>query len=128
MTGRRARDAKKEASWRRRLQKHSRSGLTVREFCEANGVTESSFHHWKRELARRDGQTPVGRSRQSGTGTKSPKRNRSPVASLLPVAIGPPATWNVPLEVSLPGGVTVRVSASCDPDTFRMVLKELGRS
>ncbi len=31
-----------------------RSGVTAREFCRREGLAESAFHFWKRELVRRD--------------------------------------------------------------------------
>ncbi len=50
----RARDLAKEAAWRRRLAGHADSGQTVRGWCRRHRVTETGFHWWRRELARRD--------------------------------------------------------------------------
>jgi transposase-like protein len=36
--------------WRERLKRHSESGLTIEAFCEKEGVSESVFYTWKRNL------------------------------------------------------------------------------
>jgi len=43
-----------ERSWRQRLRQFERSGLSVRQFCRAEGVEEYTFFWWRRELAKRD--------------------------------------------------------------------------
>ncbi len=37
--------------WIGRLQEQASSGLSIRPWCEREGVTESSFHYWRRRLA-----------------------------------------------------------------------------
>jgi hypothetical protein len=49
-----SRDLQKEAAWRRRLSRHGTSGQSVRAWCRKHRVTETAFHWWRRELARRD--------------------------------------------------------------------------
>ena len=51
----RRRDAAKESFWRRTIKKRERSGLTIRAFCEREGLTESAYQSWRRELLKRDG-------------------------------------------------------------------------
>ncbi len=45
-----ARAAKVER-WTERLERYERSGRTVAEFCQEEGVAVSSFYRWKNELA-----------------------------------------------------------------------------
>jgi transposase-like protein len=40
----------KAAVWRERLRRFSRSGLTVAQFCEDEGVSEPSFYQWRKRL------------------------------------------------------------------------------
>jgi hypothetical protein len=47
----RSADPSLEALWRRRLLQQSRSGLTILQFCQREGVSPASFHAWKRRLA-----------------------------------------------------------------------------
>jgi hypothetical protein len=48
------RDLKKEAFWRRVLGEQGRSGLSIRAWCVRQGVRESSFFWWRRELVKRE--------------------------------------------------------------------------
>lgn len=49
------RDPAKEALWRKTLKRFSASGLSVREFCKRENVTESAFYAWRRTIGERDG-------------------------------------------------------------------------
>ncbi|RJG02117.1 IS66 family insertion sequence element accessory protein TnpA [Noviherbaspirillum sedimenti] len=40
----------KQALWSARLREHAESGQTIRSWCALNGVTESSFHYWRKRL------------------------------------------------------------------------------
>jgi hypothetical protein len=91
MAGVKQRDLGLERRWRERLAQFARSGLSVRAFCARHQLSEPSFYAWRRELAQRD--------------------ERRPAAPLfVPVTVVPGAA----IEVSLPGGVTVRVPAGAD--------------
>jgi transposase len=48
------RDLKKESFWRRAIIEQSGSGVSVRRWCRKHGLTEASFHWWRRELRQRD--------------------------------------------------------------------------
>jgi transposase-like protein len=48
------RDPKREAFWRGVLGRYSKSGLTIRGFCQREKVTEAAFYVWRRELRHRD--------------------------------------------------------------------------
>lgn len=54
------RDRRKEAFWRKAIGGHRRSGLCVRAWCREHGLSEPSFHWWRRELVRRDGESRSG--------------------------------------------------------------------
>lgn len=52
----------KEAVWQQRLRRYQRSGLTVVEFCNSEGVSVPSFYQWRKRLAPappRKAQTPA---------------------------------------------------------------------
>jgi hypothetical protein len=40
----------KNDQWRERIAKQERSGLSVRQFCEDQGLTEYSFYAWRKRL------------------------------------------------------------------------------
>lgn len=50
------RDLERESLWRGRVFAQGSSGVSVRAYCAAQGLSESSFHYWKRELKRREGE------------------------------------------------------------------------
>ena len=54
------RDSAKEASWRGALQRFISSGLSVREFCRREQLTESSFYAWRRSIGERDTKRSTG--------------------------------------------------------------------
>ena len=47
------RDAGRETFWRRTLEKHSDSKLSVREFCRREKLHESAFYFWRRTIRQR---------------------------------------------------------------------------
>lgn len=48
------RSSSKERFWRRMVRRCNRSGLSVRAFCEEQGLSQPSFYAWRRTLAARD--------------------------------------------------------------------------
>ena len=48
------RDEAKEAYWRKVFKRFSASGLSVREFCKREQLTESAFYVWRRTIGERD--------------------------------------------------------------------------
>lgn len=48
------RSAEKEAFWRLVLDEQKGSGLSVRQFCNRESISEASFYAWRKELQRRD--------------------------------------------------------------------------
>lgn len=47
-------DMSREAFWREHVERWRASGESIRGYCRAQGISESAFHFWKRELKRRD--------------------------------------------------------------------------
>ena len=41
----------KQSQWSARLLAHAESGLPIRSWCTLNGVTEASFHYWRKRLS-----------------------------------------------------------------------------
>jgi len=52
------RDLKREAFWRDVLARFAGSKLSVRGFCELEGLSEPSFYAWRRVIRERDTQRP----------------------------------------------------------------------
>jgi transposase len=99
-------NAAKERFWRQVIARRERSGLTVRAFCEDEGLSEPSFYTWRRELARRDRAAA-----------------QASAATFVPVQIV--AEPNAAIEIVLPGGALVRVRPGFDRPTLRQVVQSL---
>jgi len=80
------RDSAKEVLWRKRLQRFASSGLSVRDFCKRENVTESAFYAWRRTIGERDGAS-----------------NSEP--AFVPAVINGQAQNDEPLVLALSGGM-----------------------
>ena len=54
MSTNKAQSSSKEQWWRRQVRQWRSSGLSVRAFCAAQGLSEPSFYAWRRTLAQRE--------------------------------------------------------------------------
>lgn len=112
----RRRDLSKQRLWQARVAQWRRSGLSVREFCEREALSEPLFYSWRRELARRElSEVPAaGSTRQRG----------GPAAAFVPVQIVTPHPTGqaAAIEIVLPRGRRVRVRPGFDRDTLQAVL------
>lgn len=96
------RSREKEAYWRKVMERHKASELSARAFCAREGVSEASFHAWRRTLRARDGEI----------------RASSPTSAMIPVTIieASPAREASPLlEVVTPAGLTLRFPPTLAP-------------
>ena len=96
-------DLGRESHWRQVLARWRRSGLSVRAFCRAEGISEPSFYLWRRRLDQADHQKPA----------------------FLPVHVvteeaKQPATRDI--EIVLANGRCLRVGPGFDPDTLVKVV------
>lgn len=139
------RDLAKELFWRQMVHKWLCSGLTIRDFCRKNDLTEGSFYAWRRTIAERDQEGPsfslppqgnspppsantsARTSRQSSAGklplfvpvTVAASTIPTPAASTNPPS---PPTAAKPIEVVLSSGRLVRVPVGFDGGTLREIL------
>lgn len=95
--------AEQRQSWAERLQRFADSGLSVVAFCQAERIPTQSFYYWKRKLDSQISDAPTAPAR------------------LLPIRLLP----SCPIEVVLPSGIVLKLSAGCDLDLLRNVLSAL---
>lgn len=128
-------DAQKQRYWEEVVRRWREGGQSVRGFCRAEGLRESAFYFWRRELTRRGDRvdvgsgsrlqarpmTPVSRS----SARVSPRRGSTP--SFLPVQVVGPgvAETSQGVEIILAQGRAVRVRAGFDRQTLADVLAVL---
>jgi transposase-like protein len=48
-----ARDANREEFWRQAVRRRTESGMTIVDFCAAEGLKPTAYHYWQREIKRR---------------------------------------------------------------------------
>lgn len=86
--------------WRQRIAEQSRSGQSIKTFCERHGLANASFHYWKRRLRAEASPAPEG--------------------FLAVGVVASPST----LALEGPDGWTLRVP--CEEQALRLVLRLLG--
>ena len=94
------------SQWRSRLQRFSRSGLTVAEFCQREQVSPASFYLWRRRL-----REPSSASKES---------QALPAPRFLPVQLST-ATG---LQVTFPNGIQLEM-AGADHQLIRSLIESL---
>ena len=94
----------KSDQWRERLAAHKRSGLSVKQFCKEQGVSQYSFYAWRKRL-----------------------RGEGPVRFALVDrgAVRPEPATEASLELVLATGERLRIGAGVDAATLRTVLGAL---
>jgi len=120
-SGRHGGDPTREAFWRAAVARHQRGSLGVRAFCAGEGLTESAFYFWRRELERRAGR--MGNCRQ-GTPAFVELTAASSVAPP-PLAAAPAATPAAAIELCLPPQRRVLIRGDCDWTLLRQLLAAL---
>jgi hypothetical protein len=118
-TGTGRRDLKKEAAWRRRVDRHADSGQSVRAWCHKHGLKESAFYWWRGELARRDAERKPSVRRDA--------EKHSPSFVSVHVTEDGPANRDSQIEIVLTDGRCVRVIGSLDRQMLAGVLDVLER-
>lgn len=97
-----------ESTWRDRVARWKASGLNVRAFCRAEGLSEPSFYSWRRTIAERDAITTTASS----------------TPAFVPLTVVPAAAPPA-LELVLRSGHLLRIPHGCDPEQLRRVLAAL---
>jgi transposase len=120
------RDLSKERQWRERVQRWERSGESVRAFCRGEGLHESAFYAWRRELARRRQERQALRAarKQAHAG---PNAAATEPVRFLPVQVTAEkvAEERSGVEILLHTKRTIRVRPGFDRQTLRDVLAVL---
>ena len=129
------RDKSKERFWRRTVRQWRRSGQGIRAFCRERGLSEPSFHGWRRTLAERDqaanqarqaARSASKRGKQQANGSFGrdfvPVEIVASAAPLVPVAT---ASASAGIEIVVGAGRVVRIAAGFDEATLRRLLAVL---
>jgi transposase-like protein len=104
----------RDRHWQVLVDEFRSSGLSQAEFCRRQGINQGTFSWWKRELPRRAGQRPLGRSAEPRAEFAEFRSRRGQLAKLGTVALGSPCQGPT-YELVLANGRSIRVSAEFDP-------------
>jgi transposase-like protein len=128
-------DLARRQQWQTAIQQWQSSGQSVRAFCRQEGLKESAFFFWRRELLalpdREDTALPPSSPRASKRRTLLPAEPTAPAARFLPVQVvaGHDPQRAGDIEIVLGSGRAVRVPPKFDRQTLTDVLAVLeGRS
>ena len=127
--------SERQMYWEEAMRRWKESGQSVRAFCHNEGVRESAFYFWRRELAQRSHRTEAAngaRPQASPLTTASHSSERassrhSSVPSFLPVRVVEDVAVEAAsgVEIILAHGCTVRVRSGFDRQTLADVLAVL---
>jgi hypothetical protein len=112
-----ARSRKRETFWRRIVMKQPTSGLSIRDWCDSQGVSEPSFYAWRRELAHR----AVEQTKPTSDASTA---DRFVELELPPLAKSALAVGVAALSIVV-GDVRVEVAPGFDGPTLRQLLEVL---
>jgi hypothetical protein len=93
----------RDEAWRSRIAAQKQSGVSVKQFCAQQGLTEQSFYYWRKRL-----QAPA--SMRFALVEAEPRRG---------------AAEHAALELVLTTGERLRISAGVDARTLQQVLEAL---
>jgi len=93
----------RDENWRARIAAQERSGISVKQFCREQGLTEQSFYYWRKRL-----QTPA--PMRFALVEAEPRRGTADQAAL---------------ELVLTTGERLRISPGVDSAALRHVLEAL---
>lgn len=96
--------AARSERWRERIAQQERSGVSVQDLCKEQGVTEQSFYAWRKRL--RNEQPARFALVETGSAQRQPGTEAG-------------------LELILPRGERLRISAGADATVLRTVLEVL---
>lgn len=100
-----AKSASKNDDWQERIAEQERSGMSVKKFCNEQGLAEHQFYYWRKRL----------RSRQQPVRFALLERGATPSA----------AAANAELELVLVTSERLRIGTGVDATTLHTVLEAL---
>ncbi len=114
VTGRWQRDKDKASFWNRKITEHERSGLSARQFCKDNDLSEASLSYWRRALNLRAEEAKAASSNPAFVPvTLVEEVPREPLTSTF---------RDEPIEIVTPGGFLLRITSGSNIGLLPIVL------
>lgn len=96
--------------WQMAIETWQSSGLSVRQFCKQEGLSQPSFYHWRKLLAK------VGQ----------PQEDENAICSTEPfIQVSFPQDKPASLELVFPSGHTLRINPGIDSKTLTIALSAI---
>ena len=119
------RDLALERTWRERMRQFDKSGLSIRQFCEQEGLVNHQFSWWRRELKRRSATSAPRKRKVKARSASTAQPSKSPVASFVPVHLESPSPVQPSVEIVLDQPPRIRVAPGFDAELLRQVVRVL---
>lgn len=115
------------ARWREILDRQAGSGLSVRGFCAAEGISEPSFYAWRKKLlaGRENGSRRVDRPVNRRGRSRRREETDGGEGLFVPLKLVDAAGPAVMLEIVHPLGYRIHVSGDVNPLALRQVIEVL---
>lgn len=127
-----ARDLALERAWRERMRRFEKSGLTIQQFCDQEGLVAHQFSWWRGELKRRGAKAAprkrTAKRKTTSRVTQVTRQPKAPVASFVPVHVEPSSPAQPSVEIVLDQPPRIRVTSGFDADLLRQIIGVLGWS
>ena len=104
-------DGAKVRLWRERFLRFDDGGMKVEDFCLAEGISQSSFYHWRRKVAP---------SKRSSSPTRKQTKQTAGRGAFEPLTIAAAAM----VVIRLPGGTLIEVPAGSE-NALRTIVGQL---
>jgi transposase len=98
-------DGDQEQFWRMAIETWQSSGLSVRQFCTDEGLSEPSFYSWRKKLSGASVEDDQGNAKQSAF-----------------IEVAMPQYNSASVELVLASGNTLRIPVGVDPATLSTIL------
>ena len=124
------RDLALEGTWRDRIRQYEQSGLTIRQFCEREGLVDHQFSWWRAELKRRAAsasEEPKTKkaSRKKSRKTKTAQLPKDSAATFVPVQVEASLPAQAAIEIVLEQPPRIRVASGFDAQVLSEVVRAL---
>jgi transposase-like protein len=94
--------ARRREDWQQLISEYKQSGLTVKAFCQKQGVSEALFYSWRKRVAAEDQPAQFALVATNGMAPRAPALQ--------------------PLQLVLAGGERLEIPSGTDEATLRTVL------
>ena len=106
-------DTDQRQFWQMAVETFKSSGLSVRQFCEKEGLSEASFYSWRKKLT----------ADKKNENTKAESGQTEPF-----IHVSMPAANSTSLELTLLSGNILRIGSGADKQTLIDVISILQRA